>query len=61
MLYTLIEDSLKNIEGHNRFKLVHAAVKLAKSAPVEINDRPVLWALKTIAKAKEKHTTDSSS
>ena len=49
MLYTLVEDSLKNIEGSNRFKLVYEAVNLAKSAPVDSDSKPVLWALKTIA------------
>jgi hypothetical protein len=49
MLYTLVEDSLKNIEGSNRFHLVHEAIKLAKSAPMDIDHKPVTWALKSIA------------
>ena len=54
MLYTIVEDSLKNIKGADRFKLVHEAIKLAKSAPVDIDNKPVIWALKSIAEAGHK-------
>lgn len=52
MARIVAEDSLKNIKDADRFKLVHEAVKLARSAPVDTEHKPAVWALKMIAEGK---------
>ena len=50
-----VEDSLQKIEGADRFKLIHEAVKLAKSAAsVDTRHKPAVWALKAIAEGNYK-------
>jgi hypothetical protein len=61
MLHTLVEDGLKKIDGFDRFKLVHEAAKLARSAPIDANGKPVIWALRAIAegRASSQNTVES--
>lgn len=59
-----VEDSLANIEGADRFKLIHEAIKLAQTAPIETKHKPAVWALKAIAEGNytispETETVDS--
>jgi DNA-directed RNA polymerase omega subunit len=57
-----VEDSLKQIEGADRFKLIHEAVKLAKSAAaVETKHKPAVWALKAIAEGNYTLPSDEES
>ena len=45
-----VEDSLTKIKGADRFKLIHEAIKLAKTAAsVDTKHKPAVWALKAIA------------
>ena len=58
MLHTIVEDNLSHIKDSDRFKLVNEVVLLAKSAPPDIKEKPVIWALKTLL---EKRSSTPSS
>jgi hypothetical protein len=60
MLYHLVEESLRKTGG-DRFRLVQEVVELAKSAPMDIDEKPVIWALKMLAKDRGQPNIDAQS